>query len=805
MPDDADHEDWRLRERIPVPQHPKDRCELADSNLQLAETAVLALPSPRPKAAGKSWNHKSPLAHFDLVDGRLHLSKEEKDRLTKNGFVVPARASEAGYAWAYHEIYQSQLPVFITVDSIFHAVYAAHDSLLTNIETDRLLPLLDNMLLNMHCTLADAAKNYPAETAHDLDVYLTVARSLLEHRVIAGQSGDPSVDREAAELVKQANDAAAMTEVSLFGRHRMIDFTQFTPRGHYSGNEKLEPYFRAVMWLARLEFNLVSRSSRSSAPGDAPDPSETPREDVDALALANLVERSGALANLGQFERAFELFAGRREDISVAHMLELGKKANITDLRAPEVATKLRAAIGDGYQRTARVHYMPQGSTNLPAILTLLGPRIVPDTVATRPLVHSETPERYRLGAADVDYFLGLDHARTYLADDLKKFPTLDKQLGEARRRLQSAPRTDDLYTAWLDAIRALSETPRGAAPSFMSTDAGDDLRMNSMTAAFAQLRHNYVLIAAQSYDEGGCEIPDGFVEPAPASYKALIHYADLGAQVMKELDPKDMTHAQSYFSSLGRVLRVLSKIVDIELADQPLPVDAKRFLSMVAEMTPGSTGGPPTYTGWYFDLFQRRDEDGLKGSELIADFYTSSNAGISYLGVSGTYLGVFVVDTSGGPRVMVGPVARAYQTWGDLSRRLDDNAALALPETERHDPWAASYTVPAPPEPSLKLNYEQSYENSGQPANKEVVHLEAADDLGPVTVELLDHNRNVLSSKTQKVGKGEASFEFPHPKKGISGIHLQVGVYQQWLEVLDVCSCASISLGSYRKPASDR
>src|SRR5262245_18122741 len=125
-----------------------------------------------------------------------------------------------------------------------------------------------------------------------------------------------------------------------------------------------------------------------------------------------------------------------------------------------------------------------------------------------------------------------------------------------------------------------------------------------------AQLRHGNVLLAGQPYDEDGCVIPDGWVEPVPAVWDALLVYAERGAAAIAEIDPAGAPEAKAYFARLTLVLKVLRKITDYELAGQPLPEEAKRFLSLVVEMAPGSTGGPPTYTGWYFDLFQGREHD---------------------------------------------------------------------------------------------------------------------------------------------------------------------------------------------------
>jgi len=41
---------------------------------------------------------------------------------------VPARLEVPSFTHGYHEVFQSQLPVYITADSIFHATFASHDA-----------------------------------------------------------------------------------------------------------------------------------------------------------------------------------------------------------------------------------------------------------------------------------------------------------------------------------------------------------------------------------------------------------------------------------------------------------------------------------------------------------------------------------------------------------------------------------------------------------------------------------------------------------------------------------------------------
>lgn len=779
-------EDGSYAERVSIAaaSDPKLTCEIADDNIRGAEDAVLAgaAASPqRPAVALRRWDHRTRPKNLDRVDARFHLSTDERARLDKLGFVVSERIVDTNYSWMFHELYQSQLPLYVSSDAIFHAVYASNDKLIEAIETARVSPLLAQVLTTMHCQLAGDGAKLPADVARDLDLYLTVARSLLADAPVQSVLGVLGVDAEAAALVAQAKKGGGLETVALFGRARAIDFGAYKPRGHYAG--ALAPFFRAAMWLSRVELNLVSRSCRSSEPGDVPDPSETPREAVDALALADLAEHAGALPAIDLLDRTWGLLAGPREDVSIRALVELRKQVGGGALTLA-AAPALKSAIGDRFRRRAQLHRMPEGTKELPAIATLLGPRVVPDAAATRPIVNDQVPDRGVLHGADVAYLLGHDRAKEYLKADLATYPTLGKQLDVARAIVNEPLAKDDLYSAWFGAVRALARPVEGTLPSFASLPEFQDLRIAGAVAAFAQIRHNYVLIAGQGYDSAGCEIPDAYVDPVPEVYAGLIDYAERGDRAMRELDPKDTLQTRAYFARLAKTLKVLRTIALDELAGRALTPDELRFLSMVAEYRPPGTGGGPTYTGWYYELFRDRTVDGLTDATFVADYFTSaSKATVSYVGATAPRLGIFVVDTGGEPRVVVGPVARAFETTSPLDGRLTDaDASDPKRAASRTDPWAASYTAAATPEPPLAIA--EAWD--GKNAELWSLRVASSKKLGAVTIELLDHHRLPFAKTTATVGAGVTRFRFspiaPSEARGgqIEAVHVTVGAFDK-------------------------
>lgn len=539
----------------------------------------------------------------------------------------------------------------------------------------------------------------------------------------------------------------------------------------------------------RFELNLSSRDTRSSSVGMTPDPTQTPREAVDALALAELAQRAGALAELGQLERAWGQLAGAREDISLAELVELRARAHIGKLAIPESADKLREAIGERYARTVNVFPNPNVA-HLPAIATVLGPRITPDTVA---LQHLPTDPHAAAAAADLGFALGHDRGRAYAG------AATQPELAGARAAFASAPSRDDLYGAWFDAIRALAIEPRGTLPSFMHGPAFADLRLDSALAAFGQLRHNHVLLAAQRYDVGGCEIPDAYVEPAPAVYEALATWARRGHRLFASLDPKDETGGTAYFQRVTRILDALSIIAHHELANVPLTGDEQRFLAMVVEMREVEAWNynghfpVPTYDGWYIDLFPSSDV-AFEDAGFIADYATHVVEGVGqwvdYLGARGPHLGLFVVDVGGAPRMMTGPVASAFAAAGPIADRYTD-ATVGRATAEA--PWAASYTAAAPAEPALAIQIarpsppaapakratggDKPASDSDEPEPGESPRLDRARHpgrardqlelvtaaaLGTVTIELRDHHFVKLASFDVHVGKGTTKQALP-------------------------------------------
>ena len=786
---------------------PNDSCFVADDNIARAARSTR---KGAPASASTAWDGRSPLKYLDRIDAHLHLRAAEREKLRANHFVVLDRLAYGDYANAFHDIFQEQLPLYVGVDPILHAVFAGTEHALGRIERYRLVPALTRFLKKTRGALR-ADRTMSAEQRRDLDVYLGVAQALFDVAA-ADETRTPAysvtktAEDEITKLVEKSGSGGQLESVRLFGRDRMIDLSQLTPRGHYEeawgfgeGRQSLREYFRAMMWLSRVELNLVSRSSRSSS--ESVDPRETPREAKDALALSELVAQSGADAELAVFEDIYGTFAGKREDVSPAALHELATKNGI-HARDADAADKLKAAIGAGFVRTANTHFRPEGARDLPVILTVFGPRIVPDVAPLSLVVHDKVPDRYLLGAGDVGYALGHDRALHYIADR-GRFPALASALRSARTDMASgAAASKNLYGTWLRSVLALADRPSGVAPSFASSEAYDDHRLDSALVGYGQIRHTFVLLAAQGYDTNGCEIPDAYVEPLPAVWDALLAHVRL---LRTKVDPKS-------WGGLERGIAKLAEIAHDEAAGRLLTVEQKRWLGMVSEHVPvggwGDSGEPPKWTGWYFDMFEDREQGATKQTAFIADYFTLTNANrVAYLGSENPRIGIYVVDVNGEPRAMVGPVAKGFEAHAPIEGRLADGSVFE-PATAALEqaPWRASFAAPSDPAPALGLegvlvrcgDGEPESETNGfvmmnpsapvvdagppKPAEWRIAIRSTRATAGATTVTLLDHHGDPLSQALRiDVGASwkVAAFDMPQTlarsRHGVEALHVRV------------------------------
>ncbi|HRI71976.1 MAG TPA: DUF3160 domain-containing protein, partial [Polyangium sp.] len=124
------------------------------------------------------------VAYYGEVTDALQLTDDEKGILRKRGFVSVDIRQRLSMASAYYAIYTSDLPVLITTDSIAHALHRSFDEMLKTLEEKVFSRSLSLVLAAAHEQLvkesAGVSNSAVLTSARDVDLYLSVARALLE-------------------------------------------------------------------------------------------------------------------------------------------------------------------------------------------------------------------------------------------------------------------------------------------------------------------------------------------------------------------------------------------------------------------------------------------------------------------------------------------------------------------------------------------------------------------------------------------------------------------------------------------------
>jgi hypothetical protein len=620
-------------------------------------------------------------AYYQEVIAALKLTAGERALLRQNGFVIVDHDQRSTFASVYQGVFVKDLPVLVTTDSILHAYHRSYDYALRTIEQEWLAGELEVLLGRLRGRLAEQAKSgkHDAVTVSDVDDYLRVGLALLldpKDELFSVLTTDHRAGDAAPDLVEAALSASGRETLKLRGHDRDIDFSQFTPRGHYTRSPALSRYFRAMMWLGRADTGFWLTTGAASLHLDV-DPD---RELRAATLLARVLSESGASESYEHIDAVYGMLVGPSDNLTVAALAEAEQSAggSISALH------ERLAQHPDAEQRIqSSLHVVPPGSApraELPMLFQLIGQRYTLDAEVLAQVVHDRivvdgvAVPRMLPSPLDVAAALGNDEAARLLAPELEQYAYAD-QLASLRRQIDLMPESAfgaSLTTGWLSALRALHPGAVDAKllPVALRGTAWQRKMLGTELASWSELRHDNVLVTKESSSIMiSCEYPYGYVEPYPAFYARLAELATRTSSVLaghlrgrriQELSSR----AQQHFTSFAETMRTLRRLAEKELAATPFDDAEQQFLKrLIVEQYEGCGG--PTLAGWYPQLYFG-DEEPTDWQPTVAAVHTNpTDAGLEVLhvGVGDTRYLVAVIDSDKDVRTYVGPVYSYYQS----------------------------------------------------------------------------------------------------------------------------------------------
>jgi len=659
--------------------------------------------------------------YLDSIIFKYSLTPPEISLLDQNGFFVSERMKKLSFGESFLEIFHKDLPVFVSTDAILHAFHVSYDRILKDAELGFLIEKVKSLLSELHSNQNILSTKYSSDPdmltmLKDVDVYLTVPLKLFELPVTPYYSENTGK----VDTILQLIEAEEMTTYELFSDNcKVIDWSQFKPRGHYFEDENTWPqtelpdYFRVMMWLGRTELYLTKPIALDSVLCPPPSFNDVKRQIIDSYLIKELIDATNTYSHYTEIENTIKIFAGEQDNVTLDNLTYLKNATNFID--ADELLDSLTIVEFQDTLRNQSFAYqlilsqilfndpMSPDSIVPASAFMLFGQRFVIDSYVTATVVfdrikyYNQFVCRLFPSLLDVLFTLGNSASAQLLIPELNEYH-YSTNLAALRYLIDSY---DDefwnanLYSNWLNIIRKLNPPEnRTELPPFMQTAAFWQEKMNTQLSSWTELRHDNLLYAKQSYTGGTvCSYPYSYVEPFPEFYQTLKEFSVSAANKLQTInfsDPGLQYSITEYFTTLGNVMDTLGTISMKELNEEMLTIEEITFLqNMIYEDGSGGSGTPP-YLGWYPRLFYNdffysgnsMTNEGLMDSDhLVADMHTVPTdcfgnimGWVKHVGTGPINLGVFIAPWNDGVETaFIGPVMSYYEYTTEDFLRLTD------------------------------------------------------------------------------------------------------------------------------------
>jgi hypothetical protein len=481
------------------------------------------------------------LSNIENLEQFGEFTQTQAELLARNGFfVTPSKEEQMFYIYEKNEYLK--IPSFITTDSVLQVYHVFYDYSLRVLEANKLLGILEQLtesMLEKSIYLYNEIQNTDVKAEMLANIaYFGVAQLALQKEL----PGDmPDEARELAEsefeLVKSA---AGFKNSFLFPF--MIDYSQYILRGHYTRNETLERYFRAMMWYGQVPFNVYADE-------------ETREPDIKQVTRALLMTYTLFLEKDGTpdatlWENIYDptvFYVGKTDDLTVydfkSLMLDVfGTAPDINKFMDDSYKAELKKAI-DKLPEPGIKHKYVNVNTPSGKQFRFMGQRYIPDSEILQELV--DPLNRPMPMGLDVMAVLGSERAYDMLVNRYKIPEQWDGYLDAFSRMKDKFSKLDpqiwrsNMYYGWLWVLRSQLEPFGEGYPSFMRNDAWLDKSLNAALASWAELRHDTILYGKPSGAECGGDFPPkvigGYVEPNIKLYERLLWFTRYSRKNLSE------------------------------------------------------------------------------------------------------------------------------------------------------------------------------------------------------------------------------------------------------------------------------
>ena len=573
---------------------------------------------------------------------------------------------------------------FITTDLFLHAYHLLFSRMLQKLEQTYFAPTLGESLSTALRGLDESTPKLAAGAPKTLGPAATARDMLTIPLFLLGQLDEADLSARAREEAHRILKAEGR-DLSLITGSRE-DYTQYRPRGHYTGVPEMEAYFRAMSFLGNAGLPIFQERGVVHEPNLL-------------TTILLVLAFDGAAEMWTAFEEPINFLIGTPDD-GAFKLYRSAVKRHVTTIddlgtlfedhgrgKLTAIAEDIRQTVGSPRIRdreTGNITKEEEKATRLPEF-RISGKRFTFDAYAmnslTSPRVGSDENPRNLPEGTDVMAVLGSNAADEWAAhnDEIEGYA---ESLAAIKSSVDGFLAVDNTaYTRWLDILRA-GFADSGSKQVFYRSHGWQWKKLLTNAASWAELKHDTVLYAKQSGAEmgGGGDwyagqfappMPRGYVEPDPQTFAAMLAALERLSLVLEMYALEDDVH--EYADKIERFRELCTtamRIAEREVRDEKLsPVDYGDIKELARAFTARLLLPYGTDVGY--------DEWEKLRMAIVTDVATDFMGEVALHVGTGTPRAIYVLvnDRSGGPRVAKGYVYSYYEFAHPLSegRMTDD------------------------------------------------------------------------------------------------------------------------------------
>ena len=451
-------------------------------------------------------------------------------RLGEDGFaIVPARHNQLFEV--YEENDYREFPNFVTTDLYLQLYHLYIDCMLRELEENHLMQLMTDFSHDMFYAMNRmegwaGGDELVRQTALKNAAYYVIAYKLFTGETL-GTNEQIAIANPEIELCMNAQNSYS----TFMKDYKNIQFgySLFRPRGHYTRSEKLQRYFRGMMWLQTANFGLENKDEVLAAI-------------MQTYALKNdekLVKKYETLNNLITF------LMGKPDNLTIMQVKKEVEKLNMQMedlLHNDQAITQLTAKLNEIGNKQTRIR--PKYEKTSHNKINIMPQRYQPDAEVLQEMVDYDNKPTLRATPKGLDFFAAMQvsAAEQILIEEGQKWKGFAPMLDKMKGRMQQINWNETIVTQWMSTLRALCDRdPQLTLPYFMVTPEWNLKDLNAMLASWAELKHDAILYAKQpaGAECGGGGPPEpvvkGYVEPNISFWKKAISLLDNTAHLLKE------------------------------------------------------------------------------------------------------------------------------------------------------------------------------------------------------------------------------------------------------------------------------